>query len=73
MLLRKWRKVHEAKIGVGSHNIPEEAKLHIAKLDRAMISSDTSNGARKSTALIIEAVEAVAKERAEQDGKIQVK
>ena len=69
VLLQEWRTVHEAKFGVNSHNIPEEYKLHIAKLDKAVINSDTCNAARKCTALIIEEVEAAAKERADQDGR----
>ena len=68
-LLAGWKEVHEAKFGPESHDIPDSSELDIAKLDRANINSDTCNGARKTTELIIEAVEVAARAKAVKEGK----
>jgi len=58
------------KIFGDEHDIPSPMEMHMSKLEGAMVTADTCNGARRTSSLIAgEIVKAVKEKIAESSGK----
>ena len=68
LLLDGWRLIHETDFGA-THDIPEGTSMSLAKLDGAVVNSDTCHAARLTTTKIIDEIKCVVQEKLMMDGQ----
>ena len=68
-LLDQWRTVHEAEYGQ-THDIPSSDEMHMSKLAGAIVNSDTCNGARLTSSLLLDEIEKAVEEKMRERGEL---
>ena len=67
-LLDQWILVHQSMFG-NDHDIPSATEVHLSKLNRGIITTDTCNSARRISHLLADAIRMAVEEKIQQNGK----
>ncbi len=66
-LLDQWILVHQSMFG-NNHDIPSANEIHLSKLNRGVITTDTCNSARLISRLLADAIRMAVEEKIQQNG-----